>query len=290
MARVKLGGRLTVVIALAGLSACRAAPDTASPAAQVVDQLARGEPLYKQGCEIDTCHGAHGEGIPAGDSFSAWPLVGTEFQQRHPNAQVIFDVVRSGSEPNLRRLTDQQVYDSIAYELSLNGVELSGPLTADNAASVYGAAMPGTTDGGFYPPPEAVTLLPVDSPSELPLIAISPDLRLQVDQIASASAIGSASPPENSHYLLVVFALTNQTGHTVEVDPAFLRLKENGGDILSPEDLPIQSAIARFYAQSVPAGQSIAGLAIFTLPIARHPASLVYDDGSRAAVEVRLTR
>jgi hypothetical protein len=65
-------------------------------------------------------------------------------------------------------------------------------------------------------------------------------------------------------------------------------LEGNGGDILSPDEFPIQSAIARFYAQTVPAGQSTAGLAIFTLPITERPTSLVYDDGSRAAVVVRL--
>jgi len=271
-----------------GLSACLAVSDTAIPADQVADQLARGEPLYAQGCATDTCHGAQGGGIPAGDSFSVWPLVGTEFQRRHPNAQVVFDVVRSGNEANLRRLTDQEVYDAIAYELSLNGVELSSPLTADNAASVYGANMSGDTGISLYPPPQAVTLLPDDSPLELPLSASSSDLRLQVDQIAWASAIGSATPPATSRYLIVAFTLTNQTGHTVDVKPVFLRLEGNDGDTFSPGELPIQSAIARFYAQSVPAGQSTAGLAIFTLPIANRPISLIYDDGSRAAVVVRL--
>jgi hypothetical protein len=268
MARVKIERGLAVIVAVAGLSACRAAPASASPAALVADQLARGEPLYTQGCATDTCHGARGEGIPEGDSFAAWPLVGTEFQQRNPNAQV--------------------VYDAIAYELSLNGVELSDPLIADNAASVFGADMAGSTGNGLYPPPEAMTILPEDSLAELPLIATSADLRLQVDQIASASAIDSASPPAGSRYLMVAFALTNQASHNLDVDPAFLWLETVGGDVLSPEDLPIQSAIARFYAQSIPVGQSIAGLAIFTLPITEHPASLAYDDGSHAAVMVRL--
>src|SRR6266508_2412571 len=56
-------------------------------------QIMRGEPIYQQTCTA--CHGLQGEGQRAGTSFAVWPLVGAEFQERNPNAQVVFDVVRS---------------------------------------------------------------------------------------------------------------------------------------------------------------------------------------------------
>jgi hypothetical protein len=86
--------------------------------AAVADQLARGARLYALGCATAECHGKHGEGVRSGGTFRVWPLVGAEFQARNPNAQVIFDVVRSGSERRLRAMTDQQIYDAIAHELS----------------------------------------------------------------------------------------------------------------------------------------------------------------------------
>ena len=118
----------------------------------------RGEPIYAQGCATEKCHGTDSEGIPAGDSFTAWPLVGELFQQRNPNAQVVFDVVRSGNEPNLRQMTDQEVYDAIAYELSLNGVAWSEPLMDGNAAGVSGVGMAGSTGYSLYPPLDGVLL------------------------------------------------------------------------------------------------------------------------------------
>src|SRR5436309_14087590 len=75
---------------------------------EVVDgQIARGELIYQQTCV--TCHGLQGEGQRRGSTFAVWPLVGADFQARNPNAQVVFDVVRSQSEPNLRALTDEQI-------------------------------------------------------------------------------------------------------------------------------------------------------------------------------------
>src|SRR6266496_330240 len=53
----------------------------------VADQLASGGPIYTQTCATSACHGTQGEGIKSGQGFKAWPLVGDEFQSRHPNAQ-----------------------------------------------------------------------------------------------------------------------------------------------------------------------------------------------------------
>src|SRR5262249_28105825 len=68
------------------LFACSAPVTESSPAAQLV----RGEPIYRQTCATTQCHGTEGQGRKSGGQFAVWPLVGAEFQQRHPNAQVVF--------------------------------------------------------------------------------------------------------------------------------------------------------------------------------------------------------
>src|SRR5436190_5158385 len=114
-------------------------------------QVARGEPIYQQICA--TCHGLQGEGQRLGTSFAIWPLVGADFQARNPNAQVVFDVVRSKSELHLRALTDAQIYDAIAYVWSLNDPERTSPITAQNAASISpGETVEALAAAGIYPP------------------------------------------------------------------------------------------------------------------------------------------
>ncbi len=140
-------------------------PTSAPIPATVADQLARGAPRYAQNCATAKCRGAQGEGIHSGDAFRIWPLVGADFQARNPTAQVIFDVVRSGSEQNLRALTDQQIYDAIAYELSQNGASPAAPLTAANAAQVtVGPSSLTSNLGALFPPPDGVSFAP-SSPS-----------------------------------------------------------------------------------------------------------------------------
>lgn len=117
----------------------------------VESQLTNGAPIYAQTCATSICHGTQGEGIRSGTGFSAWPLVGADFQSRHPNAQIVFDVIRSGGERNLLALTDQQIYDAIAYELSQNQITLESPLTADNAFTTYGSSMSGNAQNGLFP-------------------------------------------------------------------------------------------------------------------------------------------
>ena len=74
----------------------------------------------------------------------------------------------------------------------------------------------------------------------------------------------------------------------IDVGPESLRLDLADGVALHPENIQINAAIAQFYTQSLEAGHSTAGLAIFTLPADGHSARLVYDDGSRAAVAMEL--
>ena len=133
---------------------------TQTPVSPVADQLSRGQAIYEQGCATEACHGANGEGIRGENGFRVWPLVGEDFQRRNPSAQVIFDVVRSGGESSLRALTDQQIYDSIAYELSLNEIEFNEPLVSQNAPEITsGIAAEMLEPGSLFPPPGNAELI-----------------------------------------------------------------------------------------------------------------------------------
>ncbi len=197
----------------------------------VKGQLASGAPIYAQTCATSACHGTQGEGIRSGNGFSAWPLVGDEFQSRHPNAQIAFDVIRSGDEPNLRALTDQQIYDAIAYELSQNQIALKSPLTADNAFAIYGDSMSGQTQGGLFPPSDNVIINATPHTWGLPIITESPKLRIQIDQIVEASAIGNAK----ATFLILVIVFSDLDDQPITVSPNHLSLSTRSGDLLQPQ-------------------------------------------------------
>ena len=256
------------------------------------DQVARGAPLYAQNCATSKCHGTQGEGVRSGNTFSAWPLVGPEFEARNPNAQVVFDVVRSGSEQNLRAMTDQQIYDAIAYESSQNGVGLDGPLTANNALSVAtGASRSPSTSGGLYPPPANARL--VDPP--FTLIdwgggGLGGYLAWRVDQLAAADRIESRTPPEGGLFLLLVVAFANGNDRPLDVGPEFLRLSDSQGNVLEPQTIDLNYPIERFHQQTIEPEHGTAAVVIFTLPAGTVPQRLTYDDGTGHSMVLALTR
>lgn len=256
------------------------------------DQVARGAPLYAQNCATSTCHGAQGEGVRSGDTYSAWPLVGPEFEARNPNAQVVFDVVRSGSEQNLRAMTDQQIYDAIAYELSQNGVSLDGPLTAHNALSVAtGASRSPATSGGLYPPPANVRLVgPPFTLIDWGGGGSGGYLTWRVDQLATADRIGSRTPPEGGLYLLLVVAFANENDRPLDVGPEFLRLSDSQGNVHEPQTLDLNYPIERFHQQTIEPEHGTAAVVIFTLPAGAVLQQLTYDDGTGHAMILALTR
>lgn len=256
--------------------------------ASIQDQLASGEPIYAQTCATSACHGTQGEGIRSGDSFKVWPLVGDEFQSRHPNAQIVFDVLRSGGEPNLRALTDQQIYDSIAYELSQNQITLDSPLTADNAHAVFGGKMSGDSQGGLFPPSDNAILVDLPPTRALPISAQSDKLRLQIDQLATASTIGKTKLPDGGVFLIVVFVLTDLVQAPITVNPAYLRLSVPGGDQLQPQSINIHSAIEKFHEQTIKPQHGTVGLAVFTLTAPDEFDQLIYDDGEGSLITLRL--
>jgi len=110
-------------------------------------QAAAGRETYLHTCL--ECHGDHGQGVPGRSE----PTEGPRFQDRNPTALVIFDVVRSGREPDLRALTDDQVWAAIAAELAANGVDLGARvLDAENAAGVRTGPAAHPDRSRFVPP------------------------------------------------------------------------------------------------------------------------------------------
>ncbi len=248
--------------------------------ASVESQLASGAPVYNQTCATSTCHGTQGEGIQSGKGFKVWPLVGDEFQARHPNAQIVFDVIRSGDEPNLRALTDQQIYNAIAYELRQNQIALESPLTADNAFRTFGGSMSGQAQGGLFPPSDNATLIDLPPTPELPISAQSDRLRLQIDQIATVSVIGKTKLTSGGVFLIVVFVLADLDPAPITVNPAYLWLSTSGGDRVAPRSVNIHSAMEQFHEQTIRPQHGTAALVVFALSAPDEFDQLIYDDGA----------
>ena len=245
----------------------------------VESQLASGAPIYAQTCATSACHGTQGEGIKSENGFKVWPLVGDEFQSRHPNAQIVFDVIRSGGERNLLALTDPQIYDAIAYELSQNQITLASPLTADNAYSTFGGTMSGEMQGGLYPPSNNAVIIDLPLPRDLPIAAQNERLRLQLDQLAQASAIGNTEPRGGGTFLIVVIAFSDLDDQPITLSPDHLKLSTPSGELLEPQAINIHSAIEKFHERTIKPQHGTVGLVVFTLSTPEDFDQLIYDDG-----------
>jgi mono/diheme cytochrome c family protein len=274
--------RIASVIAVAlgciliAMGCATARSDASATPVSIESQLASGAPVYAQNCATSTCHGTQGEGIQSSDGFKVWPLVGEEFQSRHPNAQIIFDVIRSGGEPNLLALTDQQIYNAIAYELSQSQITLDSPLTATNAYSTFGGNMSGDTRGGLFPPSDNTILIDPPLTRDLPIAAQNDRLRIQVDQIAQASAIGK----DEGTFLILVIAFSDLSDQPITVSPDYLGLSTSGGELFKPQSINIQSAIEKFHTRTIKPNHGTVGLVVFTLTAPDQFDELIYDDGT----------
>ena len=243
---------LGCILITIGCSHARKTPSNATETqVSVESQLASGALIYAQTCATSTCHGTQGEGIRAGNGFSAWPLVGKEFQSRHPNAQIVFDVVRSGGESNLLALTDQQIYDSIAYQLSQNQIMLDSPLTADNAFATYGGAMSGEAQGGLFPPFDNAVMIRIPHIRHIPFAVQNERLRLQVDQFAQTTAIGNTKPPDGGTFLILVVVFNDLDDEPITLSPDHLRLSTSGGELLEPQSINTQSANEKIHTHTI---------------------------------------
>ncbi len=141
--------RLTpLLVVLAGLIAVAALINVVSAPSAFRAQATAGSVIYNQNCL--SCHGgAGGPGVPG----KTEPLEGPRFVARNPTALEIFDVVRSGREPSLRALTDDQLWAAIAAELLANGVDLGDQhLGLYNAASSSTGSAARPDDSQFFPP------------------------------------------------------------------------------------------------------------------------------------------
>lgn len=261
-----------------------ATSDASAIPISIESQLASGAPIYAQNCATSTCHGTQGEGIKSGNGFKAWPLVGDEFQSRHPNAQIVFDVIRSGSERNLLTLTDQQIYDAIAYQLSQNQITLESPLTADNAFETYGGSMSGDPQDGLFPPSDNAVIMTPPVTRALPIAAQNDRLRIQVDQIAQASAIGN----DNGAFLILVLVFNDLGDEPIAVGPDYLSLSTPGGELLQPQQINIQSAIEKFHTRTIKPQHGTVGLVVFTLSTPENFDQLIYDDGGGDRIALAL--
>jgi hypothetical protein len=251
-------------------------------------QLQSGAPIYAQTCATSTCHGTQGEGIKSDNGFKVWPLVGKEFQSRHPNAQIVFDVIRSGGERNLLALTDQQIYDAIAYQLRQNQITLESPLTAENAFTTYGGSMSGDSQGGLFPPSDNAVITNPPLLRDLPIAAENERLQLQVDQAAQASAIGTTRPPEGGAFLILVIVFNDLDDEPITVSPDHLKLFTPGGDLLEPQSINIHSAIEKFHTQTIKPQYGTVGLVVFTLSAPENFDQLMYDDGAGDRITLAL--
>jgi mono/diheme cytochrome c family protein len=273
-----------VLLAFVLVAGCAPFQDTPMEA-----QLRRGRPIYEQGCATEACHGLDGEGIPRGKGFRVWPSAGAEFQSRNPTAQVIFDVVRSGGEASLRALSDQQIYDAIAYEMSLNDVALSAPVDSANAAFLRtgeNAQLPRA--GMLFPPPSNADLSSSTLSVQLPKQAENAVLRLRLTQFARALSIGQQRPPPGTDYVLTVLVLEDLTDHPLKVGPEDVNLVGGNGEQYAPLDIDLAYPVDRLRDQSIQPDHGTAALAIFALPHSQSPSQIVYTlpSGERLVLEV----
>jgi mono/diheme cytochrome c family protein len=283
-----LAGMIVIVLLFACTTSPVALTDTQSAGAiDTVDgQVAHGELIYQQACA--TCHGLQGEGKRLGDTFAIWPLVGEDFQARNPNAQVVFDVVRSRSEPSLRALTDTQIYDAIAYVWNLNDPEGISQITAQNAASIPpGETMEALTPAGVYPPLGNVLQLAAPPAAIAQQTVANGYMGMRVDQIIRARAIGNITAAPGHSFVIIVFALQNLGGQPLDLDPKFLRLEDAQMQVLSPQAIDLASPIERFHAQTIQPEHGTAAIAVFALP-GGVDWQLVYDDQTGYPLSVSL--
>ena len=243
--------------------------------ASMESQLTNGAPIYKQTCATRTCHGTRGEGIQSDNGFKVWPLVGDDFQSRHPYAQIVFDVIRSGSERNLLALTDQQIYDAIAYQLNQNQISLESPLTAENAFTTYGGEMSGEAQGGLFPPSDNAILIDPPLMRDLPIAAQNDRLRLQLDQIAQASAIGN----NKGMFIILVIAFEDLSDEPFLLHPENLKLSTPDGKLLEPQSINLHSAIEKFHERTIQPQHGTVGLVVFASSAPKDFDQLIYDDG-----------
>jgi hypothetical protein len=278
---------LVLLIITVVVSAC---VDTESPTPEPMTfdkQAVLGRPIYYQNCATTLCHGTDSNGTPKGASSQVRPLIGAQFLKRNPNTQVMFDIVRSRSDPNLLALTDDQVYQAVAFDLTLNQIQLKEAITPLNAESLPPGGSQKT--GQLYPPAIGISLLDTTSGPSLPKLATNSSLALRIDQLAFTGAVGTYTPTkEGGTFVIVVVTLKNLTDKPINIDPKFLSLTDSNGNKHNPQSLNFNYPIVRFHAEQIQPQNSYSGYAIFGLAKATSYKKLTYDSGSGNPLSVEL--
>ena len=250
-------------------------------------QAVLGRPVYYQNCATTLCHGTDSKGIPKGSGFLVRPLIGSQFVARNPNTQIMFDVVRSRNDPNLLALTDDQVYQAIAFDLTLNQIQLKDAITPQNAAELPPGGSQKT--GQLSPPASGIKLLETTSGPNLPKSTANSSLALRIDQLAFTGSVGTYTPTrEGGTFVIVVLSIKNQTDKPIVTDPKYLSLTDTNGNKHNPQSLNFNYPVVRFYAQQVQPQNSYSGYAIFGLAKGTTFKSLTYDNGSGNPLSVEL--
>ena len=120
------------------------AADAGDPKAALAAQIEHGKQKYTQYCA--GCHGAGGEGTdkaPAVVGAGALPLDPPESRQFRKNQFVTAADVASFAVPNMPpdptkrgELTEADYWAILAFDLTANGIQLTEPVNAGNAASL----------------------------------------------------------------------------------------------------------------------------------------------------------
>ncbi|HMD87694.1 MAG TPA: DUF4352 domain-containing protein [Anaerolineaceae bacterium] len=276
--RICTAALILLILTVTG-SACT---EQASPTPEPMTfdkQAVLGRPVYYQNCATTLCHGTDSEGILKGGSYLVAPLIGAQFLKRNPNTQIMFDIVRSRNDPNLLALTDDQVYQAIAFDLTLNQIQLKDAITPQNAAELPAGGSQRT--GQLYPPVSGINLLDTTSGPSLPIITTKGNLSLRVDQLAFTGSVGNYTPTRSGGlFVIVVLAIKNLSNKPLGIDPKYLSLKDSNGIKHNPQSLNFTNAVVRFHSEQVQPQYSFSGYAIFGLAKETGYKSLTYDDGS----------
>ena len=144
--------------------------------------------------------------------------------------------------------------------------------------------MSGNSQGGLYPPSKNAVITSLPLTHDLLIAAQNDRLRLQLDQIAQASAIGNA----NGIFLILVIVFNDLDDEPITISPDHLRLATPGGELLEPQSVNIQSAIEKFHAQTIKPQHGTVGLVVFGLTASDQFDQLIYDDGAGARIILAL--
>jgi hypothetical protein len=284
--RIIVAALAFLVLAVTGVACTEQASPTPEP--MTFDkQAVLGRPIYYQNCATTLCHGTDSKGIPKGNGYQVQPLIGSQFTERNPNTQIMFDVVRSRNDPNLLSLTDDQVYQAIAFNLTLNQLQLKDAITSQNAAALPPGGSQKT--GQLFPPVSGVNLLDTTSGPSLPKVIANKSLSLRVDQLAFTGSVGNYTPTrDGGTFVIVVVAIKNLSDKPLNVDPKYLSLTDSNGNKHNPQTLNFNYPIVRFHTQQIQPQSSYSGYAIFGLAKETSYKSLGYDDGGKNPLSVEL--